>query len=333
MPDTSIQRSDALNGGAGEPAATHISGMPRRSFLSLSLAGLVAACSGAGKPGLVVGDQRGGMQSIFKLSDQLASIPYAIQWAEFPNAAPMLEAVAGNAVDLGIGGDAAFIFALQANRGIQAVAATRSTGMAATIMVEQNSPIRRFADLVGKRVATPKGSNGHFAVLAGLQQIGQPLDAVHFIFISPTDGQAAVTSGAADAWAIWDPYGAIAEVGGTMRPLPLDRNTMPAVAYLFASEKALKEKQDALRDFIRRFRTARAWAVRHPDEQAKMLSKETGMPLPVTQLMIRRNQYAPVPIDDALRKEQQGIADLFLKAGLISKPVNVGAALQELVPF
>jgi sulfonate transport system substrate-binding protein len=60
----------------------------------------------------------------------------------------------------------------------------------------------------------PKGSISHNFVLAALEAQGRPLDSVTFAFLSPSDGQAAMQSGAVDAWAIWDPNAAIAEKAG-----------------------------------------------------------------------------------------------------------------------
>lgn len=324
MPDFPVVSKGAIDpGGAFAPLAS------RRSFLGLSLGGLLAACSG-GSSDLVVGDQRGGMQTMLTEAGQIASIPYPVKWTEFPNAAPLLEAIGGNAVDIGIGGDAAFIFSLQSGHGVRAISAIRSLNGGTTLMVRRDSPVRTFTDLIGKRIATPKGSTGHFVLLAGLERLGKPLDAIDFVFLSPNDGQAAVASGAVDAWSVWDPYGAIGEVSGALRLVPVGKGWASGVSYLFASERALETKLEQLRDFTRRFRASRTWIAAHPQEHATVLARETGLPIAVARLTVGRGKIVPIEIDDALRREQQGIADLFLKAGLLRHPVHVGPALKDL---
>ncbi|MET0269311.1 MAG: hypothetical protein ABW173_02680 [Sphingomonas sp.] len=81
----------------------------------LLLAGLLAltAC-GRGddaRETLTVASQRGGTKAVMIASGALDGAPYAVEWSEFPAAQPLLEAVGGGAVDLGIAGDAPFMFA------------------------------------------------------------------------------------------------------------------------------------------------------------------------------------------------------------------------------
>ncbi|HWN32227.1 MAG TPA: ABC transporter substrate-binding protein, partial [Pseudonocardia sp.] len=81
----------------------------------------LAGCSGAPKAGgpvdlasvnLRVGDQAGIQQALLRASGALDGAPYQVTWAEFPAAAPLLQALQGGAIDIGVAGDAPTLNAL-----------------------------------------------------------------------------------------------------------------------------------------------------------------------------------------------------------------------------
>lgn len=304
--------------------------LSRRGVLGLGAAGLLAACAGGKSKTLVIGDQRGGIQALLSASGQLRDLPYPVEWAQFPNAAPLIEALAAGAIDTGVGGDAPFIFSLQGDAGVKAISAFRSKGASTTVMVTHTSPVRGFADLIGRKVATPRGSIGHYLLLSGLHRMGKPFDAIDIKFLAPADGRAALTSGSVDAWAIWDPYAAIGELSDRMRIVPVDRALTPGIGFMFGTDAALRDKKAMLLDLSARLARARQWGEAHRDDYAKMLSAQTGVPLAPMQLYTKRTVNVPVPIDPALIAEEQGIADLFHAAGLLAKPVQVAPHFQQL---
>jgi len=61
---------------------------------------------------LRVGDQRGNMRAVLEAADALRGVPYQITWTEFPAAAPLIEAMNAEAIELGVVGDAPFTLAL-----------------------------------------------------------------------------------------------------------------------------------------------------------------------------------------------------------------------------
>jgi sulfonate transport system substrate-binding protein len=311
----------------GMPITSPVS---RRHALALGGAGLLTACTKPNVKTLVVGDQRGGIQALLDASGLLKEIPYRIEWTQFPNAAPLIEALGAGAIDTGIGGDAPFIFSLQADSGVKVISALRVKGQSTTLMVPGRSPVRCFDDLLGKRVATPRGSIGHYLLLAGLKRLNKPFDAIDIKFLSPSDGRAALSSGAVDAWAIWDPYAAIGELSDGMRILPVDRSLTPGLGFVFGTDASLEDKRPLLADFVRRYAAARRWGENHRDGYAKMLTQQTGVPIQATQRYINRSVNVPAPIDAGLIAEEQRIADLFHEAGLLAKPVSVAPHFQAL---
>jgi sulfonate transport system substrate-binding protein len=253
---------------------------------------------------------------------RLDDVPYEIVWSQFPNAAPLLEALNAGAIDSGIGGDSAFIFAAGTDAKIKAIGAQASRGIGPVVLVRRDSPIRSLADLAGRKVATPRGSISHNHVLAVLEAYDQPYDAVSFAFLSPSDGRAALQSGAVDAWAIWDPNAAMAEQEGA-RILPGKQNLAPGYALMFGREGAIAEKRALLQDYHDRLYAGWEWSAKNRDAYAELMHKDTGLALDILRITQGRADRVPAKVDEALIAQQQDTADRYFRAKVIDRKLNV----------
>jgi sulfonate transport system substrate-binding protein len=297
----------------------------RRHFLSAGAASLLAACS-KGPSGqnqiLQVGDQRGGSKVVLEATHALDALPYHIEWSAFPNAAPLLEALNAGAIDTGIGGDAAFIFAIGSGAKIKAIGAQRYVGPGPVIVVRGDSPIRTIDQIAGKRIATPRGSISHNLLLAAMEAQGKPLDAVKIAFLSPQDGQAALQGGSVDGWAIWDPNATMAVRQGA-RIVTGSDGLVPSYALMFGRDGAIEDKRPLLADYHRRLYAGWDWAAANGAAYSALLAKETGVPIDIWQAVTARTRRLPAPIDATLIADQQKTADRYFRAGLIEARIDV----------
>jgi sulfonate transport system substrate-binding protein len=298
--------------------------LPRRHFLVASAFGLLAACArkGQGADLLKVGDQRGGQKVVLAATGALDHLPYHVEWSAFPNAAPLLEALDIGAIDTGYGGDAAFVFAVGSGARIKAIGAQKHTGQGPVVVVRGDSPVRSLDQLAGLRIATPRGSIAHNLVLAALEAAGKPLDAAHFAFLSPHDGEAALKGRSVDAWAIWDPNATLAAHQGA-RILPGGEGLVPAYTLEFSSERAIADKRALLQDFSDRLYRGWQWAADHPDAHARFMEKETGLAAAVWSEVAQRSKRPPAPVNAELIAAQQRTADRYHRAGLLAQPVDI----------
>lgn len=298
--------------------------LSRRSALGLLAGSLVAACSGEAQASskLFVGDQRGGSRVVLQGARRLDDVPYEIVWSQFPNAAPLLEALNAGAIDSGIGGDSAFIFAAGTDATIKAIGAQATCGTGPVVLVRSDSPIRSLADLAGRKVATPRGSISHNHVLAVLEAYRQPYDSVTFAFLSPSDGRAALQSGAVDAWAIWDPNAAMAEQEGA-RILPGKQDLVPGYGLIFGREGAIADKRALLQDYHDRLYQGWEWAAKNRDAYAELMHKDTGLAVDILRIVQRRADRFPARIDAALIAQQQATADRYFRAKVIDRKLDV----------
>ncbi|NUY00839.1 ABC transporter substrate-binding protein [Paraburkholderia sp. JPY169] len=294
-------------------------------FSGLLICAIVASASPAALADttLKVGDQQLQTRGILEASGQLKDVPYKIEWFNFPAAQPLGEALNAGAIDVGGLGDAPLIFAYAAGARVRAVAATRSTPTDLAIIVPDASPIRTAADLKGKRIATTRGSIGHYLAIATLERAGIKLSDVSLRFMQPADAKAALASGNVDAWSTWDPYVALAEQRDHDRSIANGVNLSSGLSFQAATETSIKDKHAEIADFLKRVAAGQRWALSHPDEVAAMQSKVTGLPPEVLMTVYQRAQLHPVVIDDGLIAEQQKTADLYHRAGVIKTPLDV----------
>jgi sulfonate transport system substrate-binding protein len=271
---------------------------------------------------LKVGDQSLQTRGILEASGQLKDLPYRIEWFNFPAAQPLGEALNAGAVDVGGLGDAPLVFALAAGAQVRAVAATRSHPVDLAIVVNEHSPLTDVASLKGKRIATTRGSIGHFLALAALKKANIPLSDVTWVFLAP-----------ADAWSVWDPYTALGESRDHDRILANGVGLSEGLSYQVATDRAIAGKRAVLADFLRRVALGQQWALSHPDEVAAMQSRVTGLPPDVLKTVYQRGQVHPVAIDDSVIAAQQRTADTYEAANVIPTHLNVRASFDRSFPL
>src|SRR5450830_1435894 len=259
---------------------------------------------------LRVGDQRGNARAALEASGELQQVPYKIVWSEFPNAAPLLEALRADAIDAGSVGDAPLTFAVAAG-GLEAKAIFATSYEGNAIIVTQASPYKSIEDLKGKRIAVVKGSSGHNLLLQVLSKAGLAADAVQLAYLAPSEFTLALTQGSVDAAVTWEPYVSFAILKSGAR-------------ILVASNHALadKDKAAALKDFVARNARARVWAQKNTEPYSKTIAKLVGIPEDVALSKQRREGHAPLAIDDSIVRLQQNTIDLYVDAKLIPRRLD-----------
>ncbi len=165
-----------------------------------------------------------------------------VTWVEFSFGPPLLEAISLGAIDLGQTGDAPPIFAQAAGGPITYVAAQEAAGSGAAVLVQKDSPLRTLADLKGKRVAFAKASSAHNLTIAALEKAGLTYRDIEPVTLAPADAAAAFARGSVDAWTIWDPYFAIAEMQPTTRVLALATDIAKPNNFFLAHKTVVAER-------------------------------------------------------------------------------------------
>jgi sulfonate transport system substrate-binding protein len=272
--------------------------MKRREFLKLSVGtAVVAALSSramgeAGPKEIRIGTQKGGffpaVRQRHTLEDVFKPLGIEIKWIDFQFGPPLLEAINVGSVDFGYVGDSPPIFAQAAGAAIRYVAAVKSDGNTQAIIVPQDSPIKTLADLRGKRVAFGKGSSAHNLLVAALEKAGLSWSDITPAPLAPADATAAFVKGSVDAWSIWDPYLALAELRENARVIAFDKDVhKPNAIYIAGS--GFVEKYPALVARLNGvFASEGVWADQHHEEVAKAQAEATGVDIEAVRRFVDR---------------------------------------------
>lgn len=304
----------------------------RRQFAITSFAAATAAALPAlpafAQTGRVlrVGNQKG-LLSVLKgrgtLEHRLAPLGVKVTWTEFTAGPVQLEALNVGSIDFGDVGEAPPIFAQAAGAPLAYVGATVPRPASEAVIVPRDSAIRSVADLKGKKVAYNKGSNVQYFLARLLEKHGLKYGDVQSVFLPPADARAAFEKGSVDAWVIWDPFLAAAEVTLGARLLADAKGVVNNRGYFFSSLDYAAKNPDVIKALIEEINQVDQWANGHRDALAAELTPLWGIPKPVVDKVVARTVYGTTPINRAILQEQQVIADTFFELKLIPRKINV----------
>jgi sulfonate transport system substrate-binding protein len=283
-----------------------------------------------------IGTQKGGF---FPAVRQRRSVEYAfkplgveVRWIDFQFGPPLLEAINAGSVDFGFVGDAPPIFSQAGGGAIRYMAAVKSDGNTQAIIVPKDSPIKTLADLRGKRVAFGKGSSAHNLLVAALEKAGLTWSDITPAPLAPADATAAFVRGSVDAWSIWDPYLALAELKEHARVIAFDKDVHKPNSFYIAGSDFVKKYPSLVARLNAVFASEGRWADSHHEEVAQAQAQATGVDIEAIRRFVDRSNYRVVPVDDEVIKSQQAVADRFGRLGLIPKPVNVSDIVWKWTP-
>jgi sulfonate transport system substrate-binding protein len=304
----------------------------RRDFLiaaSSSLTAAFASPSNSAEPlkELRIGYQKIGALLMVKeqkvLEQRFEPQGVRVRWIEFAFGPPLLEALGAGAIDYGYTGDSPPIFAQAAHANLLYAGAIPARGYGQAILVPAASSIESISDLKGKKVAVAKASSAHNLLVAALESVGLPWRDTTPVYLAPPDAAAAFVRGAVDAWSIWDPFLAIAELKQKARALPLDRAISAQNSFFLVNGDFAAKHPDVVATINGAVATATTWADQHRDQVAAILSEASGVDLAAEQRSVNRAEFTFGPLDSGVLAQQQTVADRFQKLGLIPAPIRV----------
>jgi len=283
-----------------------------------------------------IGTQKGGLFPAVRqrhtVEDAFRPLGVEVRWIDFQFGPPLLEAINVGSVDFGFVGDAPPIFAQAGAAKIRYVAAVTSDGNTQAIIVPQESPIKTLADLRGKRVAFGRGSSAHNLLVAALEKAGLSWGDITPAPLAPADATVAFARGAVDAWSIWDPYLALAELKDKVRVIAFDKDVHKPNAFYIAGSDFVDKHPSVVAKLNAIFAAEGKWAGNHREEVARAQADATGVDIEAIRRFVERSNYQVVPVDADIIKSQQAVADRFARIGLIPRSINVSDIVWKWTP-
>jgi sulfonate transport system substrate-binding protein len=328
--------------------------MSIRSLPPILLLACIAACGRSGgaaptaeqdRPATVIKPQAGdpvvvrlGYQKIgspFLLKERADALQLKLaqhnaraEWVEFQAGPPLLEAMRANAIDIGHVGETPPVFAQSGGVPFVYVASDAPAPAAEAILVPSDSPIHTVADLKGKRIAVNRGSNVHYLLVRALDSVKLTLKDVTVTYLAPPDARTAFDSKQVDAWVIWDPFQAAAELKGarTLR----DGDGLVDNRFFYVARREFNEKSPQLvRLVLEAYQELSTWAKTHPEEAATVLARSSGIAYDALLRAEKRHIYELQPITPGVLEKQQTIANVFHDLELIPRAIRTVEAFSN----
>jgi len=262
------------------------------------------------------------------LERELAAKNIKVEWVgPFPNFAPVLEAINAGSVDLAAGGDIPAISGLAGGVPVCLLAYRPAVPQAEALLVRADSPIKAPTDLVGKTVAVNRGGWGEHLLLKVLEKENVPKEQVKRAYMSPTDAMPALMQGHVDAWAMWDPGLAIAEVDHPTRRIA-SGEAAPHYGVYVVHRQALSDKATAISAVLDVIKQEGEWVTTKPDEAAGVLEKALSVsPKAAKQAFERKPVEKVLPLEPRVLTDIQNSADWMLEQKAIPKRVDIATSV------
>jgi sulfonate transport system substrate-binding protein len=197
-------------------------------------------------------------------------------------------------------------------------------------VVAKDSPLKTVADLKGKKIAATKGTDPYLFTLRALQQAGLKKDDVELLHLQHPDGRTALEKGDVDAWAGLDPHMAASEIQAGSRLLYRNKD-FNSYGVVSVTETYAKEHPQAVETVLSAYEQAREWSREHPEELARLLATESGLPLEVARLQLSRTDLTHPQLTESDIAASRAAAPILVSEELVRKGVDVDKVVGELI--
>lgn len=292
----------------------------------------LAGCGrGAQKEGLLRASVTGRGESDMRLLLRTAGIApegFRVDYSDFQSGHLVIEALNSGALDYGGMSEIPPVFALASTiQSFRQIAVTHGDVNNQVVIVPKGSKINRLEDLKGKRVGYVRATTSQYFLIRMLQSVGLEWSDITPVAMGVSDGAAAFSSGALDAWAI---YGfpiqrAIATEGARVLKTALGFLSGNYIVSAHVDALADPEKAKIIGDYLRLVKRGFAWSAGHQEEWAGIIAKQIGVPLDYVRDQFQRKSAAFTlrPVTEEAITSQQQVADLFTEQKLIPRKVDV----------
>lgn len=256
------------------------------------------------------------------LDEKLAPLGFKVRWHEFNSS--LLSSLNSGALDLHADvADAFAVFTQAADAPLVYYATERNSPKAEAVIVPAGSPIQTIEDLRGKKVAVSRGSGSHYLLIAALRSAGMTLQDIQPVYLEASEGAAAFSTGAVDAWSTWDPFLSVEEYKNQARVIADGEGLLSYNRFYMATDRFAREHPEVIQATFEALVEAGHWVKANPEEAAARLSPLWGNIEPAAIAMaLKRRTLVPEPMEASLLAEQQRIIDAYFEEKLIPRRVN-----------
>ncbi|BAY64939.1 aliphatic sulfonates ABC transporter substrate-binding protein [Calothrix brevissima NIES-22] len=255
---------------------------------------------------------------------RLKALGISVNWVPFPAGPQLLEAMNANRVDIGSVGETPPIFAQAAGAQLVYIAGRKpSKGEGQAIIVQKDSPIKKVADLKGKRVVFQKGSSAHYLVLRALKEAGLKFSDIQPVSLTPSEARDAFLQKKIDAWAVWDPALAYVQKNAGARIIRNSARISTQGGFYVARRQFATENPEVVKVILEEIDKLGEWAENNTKEVAKILAPELKLEVSLLETVAQRRTFRLRKLTPSIIAEQQRVADEYFEAKLLPRKLDV----------
>lgn len=249
-----------------------------------------------------------------------------VNWVgPFPAGPQLIEAMNAGKVDIGTVGETPPIFSQAAGitEVIYIAGRVPSRGLGQGIIVRANSPIKKLADIKGKKVAFQRGSNAHYLLAKALKEVGLSIRDVQVVGLTPSEARDAFIQNKVEVWVGGDPFLALVEKTIPIRNLRNASGINTLGGFYLGRREFITKNPELARVFLEEADKVGEWADKNPKEVAKAFAPELKLDVSVLETVARRRTYRLRKLTPAIIAEQQKVADFYFEEKVIPRKINV----------
>jgi NitT/TauT family transport system substrate-binding protein len=225
-----------------------------------------------------------------------------------------------------------------ADKGIPVKVVSLGHRSGAVIMVKQDSPYQKFADLRGKQIAIPSRFAVDFLFLRKmLARENMTPDDIEIVEMPPPDMPAALYADAVDAYCTGEPFGAAAQSAGYARVLSMTRDEWRnyICCVLTVREELIESNPAMVQDLVNQIQGAGVWLDEKQDNRNKAVAIAAGKGFfnqdPNILKFVMENPTDRVTYGDLrmIREEFDDLMQLSIQAGTIKHPIAFEKYIDE----
>ncbi len=252
-----------------------------------------------------------------------------VEWVLSLGSNKALEFLNGSVVDFGSSAGAAALLARSNDipiKGVYIYSRPEWTALVTT----KDSPIRKVADLKGKRVAVTRGTDPYIFLLRALDRFGMSEADIDMVLLQHPDGKTALMRGDVDAWAGLDPYMAQTELEDGSRLFFRDP-ALNTYGFLNVREAFAKEHPEETLRLLRVYERGRQWSLANPDGLKATLAKAARLTDPVAAKELERTDLSNPVIGAEHRDAIAAAGSVLKKANIVPAGIDIAAVADQLV--
>ncbi|SDB14764.1 sulfonate transport system substrate-binding protein [Pseudobutyrivibrio sp. YE44] len=185
---------------------------------------------------------------------------------------PIIEALTAGDLDIGFMGDQPAFSAISNGVDIEIISKTRASDKLHGLLARNDSGIETLADLKGKKVSVPFGSNAQPLLYIYLDSVGLTEDDVEILNLGVADGVTSLLAGDIDAAIVWEPhFRAVAEKEDSIHVVANAEGYKQYVSITVDRAEFGKEHPDLVAKYLKALDKAAKWSVENPEEAAQII--------------------------------------------------------------